>query len=90
MRQPPAPLVEPWAVAYAMQDEPSRTRGDWNLREGDVDHFGTLQLDAEGICDDYEWNKGLDSIGLTRKGMSLADIASRWRGRQDSEQLAAE
>ena len=87
---PPLPLVEPWVFGRTLHDESSCDQGGFFPPEVGSCDADTLQLNAEGVCGDYEWNQKLDSIGLTRNGLSPIDIASRWRDRQEAEKVAVE
>ena len=42
------------------------------------------------IFSDFDWNTKLDELGLTRFGMSPAEIAYRWQEKQQAERLASE
>ena len=42
------------------------------------------------VFDDLDWNAMLDEVGLTRFGISPAEVAYRWQAKQDAERLAAE
>ena len=42
------------------------------------------------VMDDLEFNALLDEVGLTRHGISPAEVAYRWQAKQDAERMAAE
>ena len=77
-------------VSHALGRHKSVASADGEVRRALDEQVEQIPTDQGHVFSDLDWNAKPDEVGLTRFGMSPAEIAYRWQAKQEAERVAAE